>query len=120
MLGQTTKKHKIPWVANGILYLSESTGIAIKVDSPEWFAWLDKATSFAYSDSNGSFTARLETTRGGNQYWKAFRRQHGKLHSLYLRKNQVISILNRLHTAAKQLSLVITSHHEPICTEPSR
>jgi len=97
------KHHKIPWVADGRLYLSESDTETIQVGSPAWFAWLEEATSFAYADADGRFTARLEKTRSGGKYWKAYRRQNGRLGSQYLGQTKSLD-LDLLHKTARQFA----------------
>ncbi len=56
----------------------------LMVETPDWYAWLETVSTFAFTSKAGSFTARKE--RAGNQrggwYWKACRTQHGKLTSL--------------------------------------
>jgi LuxR family maltose regulon positive regulatory protein len=52
----------------------------------DWFAWLEGATSFAYRDSAGRFTARKEQRQRGGWYWKAYRKLAGKLYRVYLGK----------------------------------
>ena len=58
----------------------------LNVGSADWFAWLEGATSFAYQDSAGRFTARKERRQRGGWYWKAYRKLAGKLHRVYLGK----------------------------------
>ena len=78
---------------------------ALMVGTAAWFAWLETATTFAFSSDIGSFTARKE--RAGNQrggwYWKAYRTQHGKHASLYLGKTEALT-LERLNTVAQTLA----------------
>ncbi|MFL5656890.1 MAG: hypothetical protein ACJ8CB_22245, partial [Ktedonobacteraceae bacterium] len=75
------------------------------VGAPAWFAWLETATTFAFTSNTGTFTARKE--RAGNQrgswYWKAYRTQHGKHSSLYLGKTEALT-LERLNAVAQALA----------------
>ena len=75
------------------------------VGTPAWFAWLETATTFAFTSDTGTFTARKE--RAGNQrggwYWKAYRTQHGKHSSLYLGKTEALT-LERLNSVAQALA----------------
>ena len=75
------------------------------VGASAWFVWLETATTFAFTDDTGTFTARKE--RAGNQrggwYWKAYRTQHGKHSSLYLGKTEALT-LERLHAVAQALA----------------
>src|SRR6516162_6379147 len=56
------------------------------VGTPAWYAWLNTATTFAFSSDYGSFTARKEPAgnKRGAEYWKAYRTRNGKLHRAYL------------------------------------
>lgn len=56
-------------------------GEAIRVESAEWFAWLETGHSF-YHDEN-RFTVRCERRRNGF-YWYAFKKVAGKLCKRYL------------------------------------
>ena len=46
--------------------------LGIIPDSPEWFAWLDQVSSFAFSGKTGHYTARKETKQRGDRYWSAY------------------------------------------------
>src|SRR5258708_34282598 len=56
------------------------------VGTPLWYTWLETATTFRFESAEGTFTAHKE--RAGNQrggwYWRAYRRQHGRLSRCYL------------------------------------
>jgi hypothetical protein len=73
---------------NTLIYQHQGQEQVLMVDTPDWYAWLESATAFAYAGEAGRFTARKE--RAGNQrggwYWKAYRTRRGKLASLYLGK----------------------------------
>jgi len=49
------------------------------LETPAWYAWLETASTFAFTSEAGTFTARKE--RAGNQrggwYWKAYRTRWG-------------------------------------------
>src|SRR5207237_4055412 len=70
-----------------------------------WYAWLESASSFAFTSQAGTFTARKE--RAGNQrggwYWKVYRTRRGKLTSLYLGKSETVT-LARLQAVAQALA----------------
>jgi len=70
----------------------------IAVDTPAWFAWLEQATTFAFTSPAGRFTARKERQARGGGYWKAYRTSHGTLHRVYLGKAQDLT-LDRLNHA---------------------
>jgi LuxR family transcriptional regulator, maltose regulon positive regulatory protein len=77
----------------------------LTVDTPDWYAWLESASAFAYTSDEGRFTARRE--RAGNQrggwYWKAYRSRRGKLASFYLGKSETLSVA-RLKAVARELA----------------
>src|SRR3954469_6890811 len=75
----------------------------ITVDTPAWFAWLEHATTFAFTSPSGHFTARKERQARGSGYWKAYRTAHGTLHRAYLGKAQDLT-LERLNRAATTLA----------------
>src|SRR5215471_5072111 len=78
----------------------------LTVGTAAWFAWLENASTFSFVGAAGSFTARHE--RAGHQrggwYWKAYRKQHGKLSSRYLGKSETLT-LERLQAAAHALAI---------------
>src|SRR5262249_21698400 len=75
------------------------------VGTPEWYSWLNGASTFAFSSTYGSFTARKELSgnRRGGEYWKAYRTRNGKLHRVYLGKSEVLTI-ERLNDVAFSLA----------------
>ena len=75
----------------------------IRVGAPAWFAWLEEASTFAFTSSMGTFTARKEPKPHGGAYWKAYRKRDGKLRRAYLGKSEDVT-LERLHTIAARLS----------------
>jgi LuxR family transcriptional regulator, maltose regulon positive regulatory protein len=87
-----------------LVYQQQGQDQALQVGTPDWFAWLATASTFAFRDECGTFTARKE--RAGNQrggwYWKAYRTQHGRLASIYLGKSEALT-LACLHAAATTL-----------------
>src|SRR5258708_16823981 len=81
-----------PTAASGVVqdgrlvYEQDGQRVTATVDSPSWYAWLETATTFTFACEEGTFTARK--ARAGNQrggwYWRAYRRQHGRLSRCYL------------------------------------
>src|SRR6476619_6223059 len=90
-------------VDGATLVLPESDASPITVDTPAWFAWLEHATTFAFTSPLGCFTARKERQARGGGYWKAYRTVHGTLHRAYLGKAQDLT-LERLNRAATTLA----------------
>ena len=74
-----------PQVQDGVVYprpAGDHGAVAIAVGTPAWYAWLERTPTFAFAHAGGTFTARKERRRGG-QYWYAYRRRQGKLHTTY-------------------------------------
>jgi hypothetical protein len=76
---------------------------AILVGTPAWYVWLDRATTFAFVDASGRFTARKERRQGTAGYWKAYRKHAGVVRSAYFGKTPDLA-LERLQTAAAALA----------------
>lgn len=69
-----------------LLYEQKGRHVAVVVGTPPWYAWLETATTFTFECEAGQFTAhkaRAGNRRGG-WYWRAYRRQQGKLSRCYL------------------------------------
>jgi LuxR family maltose regulon positive regulatory protein len=77
----------------------------LTVGTPSWFAWLETASAFSFVCDEGHFTARKERSdqQRGGWYWKAYRKQDGKLFSRYLGKSEALT-LERLRAIATALS----------------
>jgi len=77
----------------------------LTIGTPEWYAWLAQAEAFAFLSPSGTFTARKEQAgnRRGGWYWKAYRKDGGKLSSAYLGKSESLTV-ERLRAAAKKLA----------------
>jgi LuxR family transcriptional regulator, maltose regulon positive regulatory protein len=90
-------------VDGATLVFPNSEASPIAVDTPAWFAWLEHATTFAFTSPAGHFTARKERQARGGAYWKAYRTSRGTLHRVYLGKAQDLT-LDRLTNAAATLA----------------
>src|SRR6266480_775715 len=88
-----------------LVYWQDGQEQVLTVDTAAWFAWLETASTFSFVSETGSFTARREQAghKRGGWYWKAYRKQHGKLSSRYLGKSETIT-LARLQTVAQALA----------------
>jgi LuxR family maltose regulon positive regulatory protein len=88
-----------------LFYRQNEQEMVLTVGTAAWFAWLETASTFAFVSDAGSFTARHERSgqKRGGWYWKAYRKQHGKLSSTYLGKPEALT-LDRLNAAAKTLA----------------
>lgn len=81
-----------PSVHNDILvFHTNNTKTVIEVGTSEWYMWLNTITTFAFSNQQGAFTARKERRQRGGWYWKAYRKQAGKLYRCYLGKTEELS-----------------------------
>jgi hypothetical protein len=90
-----------PLVRHGRLITAR--GERISLDSPRWFAWLETATTFCYSNSDPLYrlTLRKEQRRHG-WYWYAYLKVDAKLHNTYLGKSAALT-LTRLEAASARL-----------------
>src|SRR2546421_746117 len=88
-----------------LVYWQDGQEQVLTVDTAAWFAWLETASTFSFVSETGSFTARREQAghKRGGWYWKAYRKQHGKLSSRYLGKSETLT-LARLQTVAQALA----------------
>src|SRR6516164_1111982 len=66
--------------------------LRIVPDSPEWFAWLDQTSSFAFVGKRGHYTARKEAKQRGGHYWSAYRATSEHLVKKYLGKTTDLSL----------------------------
>ncbi|MBW4569670.1 MAG: hypothetical protein KME31_17075 [Tolypothrix carrinoi HA7290-LM1] len=87
-------KNSIP-----VVWFSDVRELNIKVDSPEWFSWLESIPTFSYQSADGKFTARKQ----GN-YWNVYRKSFGKLRQEYLATTENLT-LDRMQETAKLLNL---------------
>ena len=87
-----------------LVYRQDGQEQVLTVDTAAWFAWLETASTFSFVSEAGSFTARREQAghKRGGWYWKAYRKQHGKLTSRYLGKSETLT-LARLQTVAQTM-----------------
>lgn len=95
--------HNTPRVQQGLLKARDECNIA--VGTPDWYVWLEQNSAFGFACAGGTFTARKES-RSGSQYWYAYRRRQGLLHSAYLGKSRDLT-LARLSEVA--IALATTS-----------
>src|SRR5215469_15257039 len=95
-----------PRIQGNILTYHQSGHPAqLLVDTSGWYAWLDAASTFTFHSEHGTFTARKERagSRRGGEYWKAYRRRHGKLYRAYLGKSEELT-LEQLQSVAVVLA----------------
>jgi len=95
-----------PIIQDGILTdLRDGSFVQIAVDSCDWYAWLQTASTFTFRGEQGSFTAHKERAgnRRGRAYWRAYRTWQGKLHRAYLGQSEELT-LERLQSVAVALA----------------
>src|SRR6266566_2103629 len=87
-----------------LVYRQDGQEQVLTVGTAAWFAWLETASTFSFVSEAGRFTARREQAghKRGSWYWKAYRKQHGKLTSRYLGKSETLT-LARLQTVAQTM-----------------
>jgi len=81
-----------PKVIGSVLYTA--TG-GIRVESPEWWAWLELGLTFYFESSAGILTARCEGRPHSvvGRYWYAYRRhRQRKLYKCYLGKSAQLTM----------------------------
>jgi len=90
-----------------LLYQHEGQDQSLNVGTPTWYAWLNTASTFAFTSEHGSFTARKEQpgNKRGGAYWKAYRMLGGKLRRAYLGKSEQLT-LERLNAVAAELVVI--------------
>src|SRR5436309_6780302 len=88
-----------------LVYREGNQERVLTIGTAAWFAWLETASTFSFVSDVGNFTARKEraSTQRGGWYWKAYRKQHGKLSSRYLGKSETVT-LARLQAVAQDLT----------------
>ena len=83
-----------------VLYLPAPASSSILLDSPEWFAWLEAAstTSFSYAlcDADhgyvvGFMTVSKERRQRGGWYWRVARRVGRRVQKVYLGRSAVVT-----------------------------
>lgn len=90
---------------NILTYQQSGQPARLFVDSSDWYAWLDTASTFTFQSEHGTFTARKERagSKRGGEYWKAYHRRHGKLYHAYLGKSEDLT-LEQLQSVAVVLA----------------
>ena len=107
-----------PLVERAILVDPVGAAPPIAVGTPAWYAWLAHATSFAYRDAAGHFTARKQRAGRADGYWRAYRKRAGKLSSAYLGKSVALTLARLQHAAAVLADAVAHQPHDPAALLP--
>ncbi|HTK11374.1 MAG TPA: AAA family ATPase, partial [Ktedonobacteraceae bacterium] len=92
--------------AETLIYQLDTQEIAVPLDSPAWYAWLEQAHSFSFRNEEGTFTAHKArpSNRRGGWYWYAYLHRRGQIFRFYLGSSSRLT-LERLRNAARQLAL---------------
>src|SRR6266487_1762901 len=73
--------------------------LKIVPESPAWFVWLDRVSSFAFSGKTGHYTARKEAKQRGDRYWSASLTAGEQLTKKYLGKTTDLTLARLEHIA---------------------
>ena len=73
--------------------------LSIIPGSPEWFAWLEQVSSFAFVGKSNHYTARKEVKQRGGRYWYAYLTTGAHLTKKYLGKTADLSLARLEHIA---------------------
>ena len=77
----------------------EREELGVVPDTPEWFAWLEQVSAFAFVGKGGRYTARKEARRRGDRYWSAYLATGEHLSKKYLGKSTDLSLARLEHIA---------------------
>jgi LuxR family maltose regulon positive regulatory protein len=95
--------HALVWSSTSETYHLSETGeqksLPIVLDSPEWFAWLERVSRFTFVGKNGHYIARKAH---GKRYWYAYVTQDGRLRKTYLGQSAAVTQA-RLESVALKL-----------------
>ncbi len=107
-----------PVVRDSVLFFQQAEQMrTLSVETPEWYAWLAKERLFAFECDTGSFTARKERASNGrgSWYWRAYRKQAGKVRRAYLGKSEELT-QQHLQAIATKLAASVISKQEAIAS----
>ena len=106
---------KTATISAGVLNGAQTHWQDIRLDSPQWFAWLEapENNSFAYALLNhakgyidGFMTVRKERRQRGGVYWTAYRRAGRRVRKIYLGPAATL-------TAARLMAAAVRLHERP-------
>ena len=90
----------IPFVRSAVLEDPDVDAFGIRLDTPQWFAWLDDPANvrFSYALHNrakgyidGFMTVRKERRQRGSAYWTAYRRCGRRLRKVYIGRSAALT-----------------------------
>src|SRR5215471_4963512 len=95
--------YKLSWLSATETYelyqTRDRAKLGIDPGSPEWFAWLEQVSSFAFSGKSGHYTARKEARQRGDRYWYAYLAMPTQLTKKYLGKTADLTLARLEHIA---------------------
>src|SRR5215472_14351781 len=95
--------HTLTWSpardAYELYLMPDREALRIVPESPEWFAWLEQVSSFAFVGKSGRYTARKEARQRGDRYWSAYLTTGEQLSKKYLGKSGNLSLARLEHIA---------------------
>src|SRR5215471_8535795 len=108
--------HTLTWSpareAYELYLMPDREALRIVPESPEWFAWLEQVSSFAFVGKSGRYTARKEARQRGDRYWSAYLATGKHLSKKYLGKTADLT-LARLEHIADMLSAAQAANVQP-------
>ena len=113
-----TVARSTPRVDGSVLVDSDGAAGGIVVGSPAWYAWLEGATTFAFSSAQGSFTATREQGEATGGDWHVSHPRAGRLQRVVLGRSADLT-LDRLQATATALAGQATGPPAPIDTPRS-
>src|ERR1700680_359396 len=81
---------------NTLTYHQSGQPAQVLLDTRDWYTWLRTASTFTFRKERAG-------SRRGGEYWKAYRRRHGKLYRAYLGKSEELT-LEQLQSVAVVLA----------------
>jgi LuxR family maltose regulon positive regulatory protein len=108
---------RTPRVSSGLLCDDRTPRPSIKLDSRDWFAWLEAPENCAFSYAlvnhtkgyiDGFMTVRKERRQRGGAYWTAYRRHGRRVRKIYLGPSaslteaRLVAVAARLYDRADQ------------------
>jgi hypothetical protein len=95
--------------SNYFIYDPETGKQEFQPDSPDWFRWLARHTSFYFKGKHGHCTVRCEEKKKREEqtslwYWYAYRKAYGQQHKRYLGSTDVLT-LAKLEEVAGELHI---------------
>lgn len=92
----TKPAHVIPLVeATGegsyVVLCPKQGRLALQLDTPSWFAWLDTQAAFRFVGTHGRMTVHREIERLPHAAWRAHRKLRNHTHNLHLGQTQELT-----------------------------